>query len=403
MCVFEFDGFHDDFYDFIVLDGMPHGLDGHPSTTTNDSSSPATPLCVRNAGWGSISCDVPCDCGIHGTCSSAAIDAAGARAAAGLSATANPGDCICDVGWSGALCDIPCPTDGSVVCGGHGTCDISGTCICSSSNTSGSWGLDGRGRCTVCAPGYWQPLECTATCAADTSGVVCGGRGTCLSSLICLCPQGWAGAACDECANGYFGPSCEPCVSCGAAACSGNGVCDDGRKGSGVCRCDPHFNGSSCSVCADGFWGATCSNACPAGPSGVLCYGHGLCTTTAGCVCDVGSYWSNTAGCGDCIAGYYGILCDRPCACSMYSACSQGVSGDGSCACNSGWVGPFCALACPSVGGTAYPNGTMIGGGGPCSGEGNCVVWPSLAPLPDSRASRRDHLAETAIAIELVY
>ena len=43
-------------------------------------------------------------------------------------------------------------------------------------------------------------------------------------------------------------------------ACSSNGVCDDGKSGSGHCQCSANFTGTACEKCISGKYGTNCTN-----------------------------------------------------------------------------------------------------------------------------------------------
>ncbi|XP_066536763.1 laminin subunit gamma-1 [Hoplias malabaricus] len=92
----------------------------------------------------------------------------------------------------------------------------------------------------------------------------------------CVCPQGYIGQHCGQCAFGYrrsrpelghYSP-CEPC-NC-------NGHSDTCDPNTGMCDCQDNTAGQSCERCKDGFYGdatagtSTDCNPCPC-PSGATC------------------------------------------------------------------------------------------------------------------------------------
>ncbi|BFZ10685.1 hypothetical protein BsWGS_13724 [Bradybaena similaris] len=52
-----------------------------------------------------------------------------------------------------------------------------------------------------------------------------------------------------ECCAGYYGPHCDECPGSAENPCSGNGICDEGEKGSGRCKCNRGFSGELCESC----------------------------------------------------------------------------------------------------------------------------------------------------------
>lgn len=72
-----------------------------------------------------------------------------------------------------------------------------------------------------------------------------------LQGPVCLCNDGFAGAACDHCQSGYEGyPNCLP-SPCGCMA----GSCNKDTK---KCDCPVNYAGDKCDICADGFAGPKC-------------------------------------------------------------------------------------------------------------------------------------------------
>ena len=402
-------------------------------------------------------CAAECRCGPHGACDAGPF---------------GTGQCRCGAGWAGAECRHQCPgTNATHVCGGHGVCVASArTCHCDPGWRSlpGSVACatacpgpphspcHGHGTCTgaalcVCDPGY-NGQSC-AGCPRDTAGRECGGHGHCSAHGTCVCAAApafgfWSGPACDVCAARYWGPGCAAgCVTgvtrgqvcvCHATwatpncsvqcpfggpglVCSGHGVCDWGRNGTGLCVCLPgytgracdvlcrggrlrpcgghgvcladgacrcqataagHWAGEACEACAPHYFGPNCDLRCPRGPSGVECGGHGRCVADRTCECyadAVRGFWTG-AECAACTVWYYGAQCQGLCqgtgsgchVCGGHGVCDAGINGTGTCSCHSHWAGvgcgdcapghwaPDCTAECP---GSAHS---------PCSGHGTC-------------------------------
>ncbi|CAI2387640.1 unnamed protein product [Moneuplotes crassus] len=56
--------------------------------------------------------------------------------------------------------------------------------------------------------------------------------------FICVCKEFFIGATCNQCKTDHFGKECELCPIDEGKVCAGNGVCDDGIKGTGKCYCE---------------------------------------------------------------------------------------------------------------------------------------------------------------------
>ena len=125
---------------------------------------------------------------------------------------------------------------------------------------------------------------------------------------------GFAGEACEGCADGYYGPTCEACAGAGdklsglmnfGNTCTGRGVCNDGIANDGKC------------ICSAGFDGTACENGrCPAGrvlvraPDGTRLFGgNGPDSTVAvkkECApCPAGYYCPDMFTQLECTAGHY--------------------------------------------------------------------------------------------------
>lgn len=153
-----------------------------------------------------------------------------------------------------------------------------------------------------CSPALWiWRLRLSLQCPRDTSGQLCGGHGTCDKAGFCLCECGWGGAAGDcseeiqcDCQKDGDVERCyineeESCpIRCGVVAestqaCTG---VDVDFHSQGV---DRRVSGSQC-VCAQGWWGEACDNACPGidpvTGEGQVCDGNGVCDVSTGaCEC----------------------------------------------------------------------------------------------------------------------
>ena len=241
-----------------------------------------------------------------------------------------------------------------------------------------------RQRHRVCADGS-AGSSCNAVCPTTVPGRSCSGHGTCgmSSPAGCVCDANpsngfWANTTCNECAPGYYGARCTAeCPGGACSPCSGRGVCHDGVHGSGTCAClsattTGHWSGSSCNTCAAGIFGDECTKACPVGttPSGArsTC-GAGRCsggpTGDGSCACDTGFQRDAVNGsCTLCSGGFYGRNC-LPCPtalenvpCSGHGVCSDGVNGTGACSCGAGYAGVNCSLTCPFDSENPAPSGT---------------------------------------------
>ena len=106
-----------------------------------------------------------------------------------------------------------------------------------------------------------------------------------------------------------------------------------------------------------------------------MCNGRGTCNSEGKCectypacgrICD--TEWNGTR-CNSCpIDGFYGPTCSQPCLCANGN-CSMGKNGDGSCACDLGWAGPYCNITCP-----LGPGPSTCGGHGEClQADATCV------------------------------
>jgi len=192
----------------------------HGSCVAAPRDSPKHSVCECRGHWGGVACDV------------------------------------CKAGFTGADCDLACPSR----CSAHGNCtlethgsraDPAETAVCKCDDR---W--NGTAGCGDCTPGLWG-AECQGTCP------VCYNNGTCDGGVLglggCLCPEGWAGPACDTCAAWFWDASDDPANPSGGAAqciacpqnrddvpCSGRG--QNGECPLGVCVCSENWGGADCSI-----------------------------------------------------------------------------------------------------------------------------------------------------------
>ena len=397
------------------------------------------------------------------------------------------GQCRCDKGWHGGRCEaasaavLSCPS-GCSEASGRGTC-YNGTCWCLPGFTGlrcesavcsgrpsecGAGAEPPRGSCVTqrghlgrsfslcqCQPGWTgadcELRECPAApaahapytaAAASSSGTLgwlwrsapkptplpCSGRAPC-SNGTCLCPPGFAGAACDllACPND----------------CTQRGECViEARRGAGMPRGMPVLFGSrdeprpTCQ-CAPGFGGADCSvRVCAAPGATANCSGVGYCSVAIGnvCLCPEGLGGADCSqpacppGCAAprgqcrqgkclCAVGWFGPACDRPMcdkACSGHGVCTlsgcrcdagwngqdcsqrdcgdhrchadqrQGRCLNGQCVCALGFSGPACNSTCGAD--EAAPGQPLCSAHGVCSAARRCLCEPGYAGV---RCERR--------------
>eukprot|EP00760_Papus_ankaliazontas_P030714 PhM_4_TR4985/c0_g1_i1/m.85373 len=363
-----------------------------------------TDCSICQTGYFGPKCNVQCNCHGRGQCD-------GGRG--------STGKCKCEGGWDpdtgcstclayryGTNCLLSCEAINTQLarpCNGHGRCD------------NRSVNLNNE-KCTGCDK-WWGGATCDVECKKQ-----CSGHGVCKEGVTelggCVCNAGFKPPACDECIGGYWGPTCSTDCPGGAAnPCSKRGKCD---LTTGKCTCDEGFGGSACELlcprdavtnvtcghgtckqdtvtCAchlsasDGFWrvppggnvctecvlgfdGSNCNITCPV-YNGKKCNGHGSCASTNVCTCEehyCGKQCERSGGiCTACpLAGRYGINCDKICQCSSHGTCSEGVGGDGTCACARGWASRYCDRECD--GGKDNPCSNSTGGGVCLTSNGEC-------------------------------
>ncbi len=188
--------------------------------------------------------------------------------------------------------DDPCL---GVACSGQGECVIvSGQPVC---DCNAGFHADG----SACLPDRCRPADCVHGTCTDPANLP-----------YCECDEGYAGDACDGCAEGYVldtsdGLRCVLDASCDENPCGEHGDCR--TDGAGVaCDCDDGWDGNVCDRCADGYHdedGACVPNS-PCNPD--PCVHASKCAEVGGgAVCT-------------CLNGYDGDLCDT---------CADGFVNDG--------------------------------------------------------------------------
>lgn len=288
-----------------------------------------------------------------------------------------------------------CPTcQAHATCDGAGTLNGTGACVCDAGWAPPECTVCVEGRtgstCSECKEGYYGPdcKPCPGLIEADGSTTVCGGHGTCDGSGTtsgtgqCQCTGDYSGDVCQDCKTGFWGPLCAACPACVHGTCNGTGtqsgdgtcVCDSGeytgslcneckypytKLADGKCACQSPFGGPECNLCNTGHFGPNCA-ACPPCDYGT-CNGTGTQSGDGTCVCESGGFtgpkcdqckwpWkmekfnngcvcpSPWAGenCDKCIGGHFGPNCTACAACGVHGTCNgTGTqSGNGVCVCD---------------------------------------------------------------------
>ncbi|CAB3403586.1 unnamed protein product [Caenorhabditis bovis] len=242
------------------------------------------------------------------------------------------GSCICKSGFKGKECEMRANWCEVADCNGRGKCDTEGRCQCNSGWTGEACemkacahptchdhGVCVNGTC-YCADG-WRGKDCyqfadavvsptlplpTPTSTKETpirnrpkvnreleEAPTCSSHGKLIEEGLCLCDDGFGGAACEK-------RTCENCV---------HGSCKEG-----VCQCWNGWNGLNCDQleCAIG------------------CRQHGKCEDNGTCSCEKGWNGENCQlqGC--------------PNGCSGKGECV--MNGEWTCKCQSGTTGPDCSM-----------------------------------------------------------
>lgn len=299
--------------------------------------------------------------------------------------------CVCNEGYIGGSCQLTCPRgDDSSVCGGLGR----GTCILNDENAEAQCG---------CEDGFTGSV-CQFSCPRDAAGNICGDHGKCVehngntSPPMCDCDQGFTGPACQAQCPGLLAGS--PCSGHGQCAFgdlnqqTSNGSIDIETASESEVEeatqdvVDQALNsststptrtllaesltlatdldeetltsegGATC-ACDVGFGGSGCEKVCLRDGNGMICSGHGTCTTDGECQCEVGFVGPS---CGGACPGV-DTAGDAPC--NENGQCQWNPQTDlAECKCDDGFLGPSCAYACPR-GGDALDI---------CSGKGQCLM-----------------------------
>ncbi|XP_062236101.1 laminin subunit alpha-1 [Platichthys flesus] len=204
-------------------------------------------------------------------------------------------------------------------------------------------------------------METAREVESEEGSEVTGGVARLIES--CICPPGYMGLSCQECAAGYFRqPQSElsrqsqklmfvrPCVRC---RCNNHSESCDTETGE--CQdCERHTSGRSCERCAPGYYGnvsgsiSDCSLcACPLRDNSFspTCESHGAAGDYRCSACHTGH---EGRYCERCSVGYYGNPSSQggrcsQCTCSRWgSAHSLCGAQTGQCECNPGVKGQSC-------------------------------------------------------------
>mgnify|MGYP003871591739 CR=1 FL=1 len=93
---------------------------------------------------------------------------------------------------------------------------------------------------------FFMSLLFFNACTEDLcESVDCGDHGSNCIEGVCECDEGWAGFACNFCADGYYGPNCDvtnPCDAPDFPGCIENATCaTDSTTGLAACFCNEGF------------------------------------------------------------------------------------------------------------------------------------------------------------------
>eukprot|EP00759_Apiculatamorpha_spiralis_P009103 PhF_6_TR15925/c0_g1_i1/m.24680 len=323
----------------------------------------------------------------------------------------------CRPGYGGDGCLFKCPSESingtEVYCGGasQGRCNdgVEGDALCRCQEGYQT------PTCVGCAAGYYG-RTCRRCPVNATTFEVCSGQGSCSDGLsgtgVCLCLPGYIGTACETFVAAcplptQYGSLCTftcPGSISSTTACSGHGVCDSGKLGSGLCNCSSlpngtRYGGSACAFVCPCAAGAPCDSLgnclCPTGSITVKDRSCKPCPAVSGNVCGnrgtcVPHATDNIAVC-DCIPGYMGAACDATCPAQyggIQNPCNRhGICSASGCTCFQDpilgfWTGTMCTECSPTYLITSscrqacsISDGLVCAGHGVCSLSGSCECY----------------------------
>ncbi len=255
------------------------------------------------------------------------------------------------------------------VCGGHGDCIATDTCICEDAYNStidcSGWscfGVDKNSNETCSGYGECVAIDTCRRCQQGHAGRNCDGFlcfGTSwISDEVCAPPGNLSRGNCTgidqcECNSGYFGARCEfyGCwnrTTTDPNVCNAHGTCTPPN-----CVCSDGYSGNTCEIIR------TCGNI--TFNSSNVCGGHGSCTAEDTCSCSSGYSEANCDvwSCGGNIANSEEV-------CSAHGNCSA----PNSCQCDSGYTNSVCGTW--SCGGIERSLAETCSGRGNCTGPNSC-------------------------------
>lgn len=266
--------------------------------------------------------------------------------------------CLCNPGWesdpSSGRCTVPsannCPTfvpslNITKPCGGHGTIDASGFCVCDS-----GWAISTTSCCTISVACSGNQCPSTHCCSSTTSHIF-----QCVNGVNqCFGSSGgyWNGTCCDQFV--FDTPCVHGSVSTGQLIYSTNANSTNRTPvvfpASGTTE---NPNDAYCACDNNAFTGLQCNiSSCPV-LNGTACSGHGICRNgdcqTSQGICAIDSSYGGCA-CQFNLAQQCKVSKSDPFLCSSPSAGSciplqQANSIDFSCQCNGRYSGQFCQIS----------------------------------------------------------
>ena len=179
------------------------------------------------------------------------------------------GRCYCYDGWQQDTCDCPikpCPMFNGLECGGRGTCDGCGSCLCNEIGSPQNGVTNPKLFGDACQCSNFE-------CEANSDGNSCSGRG------ICECDNGMYSCNCgNSSATGesHGGDICQcssdHCVDPNNSMngiCSGHGNCQSCEAQGSACSCDENYDGGYCEI----FNNVSINNCGSADQDCIECYG----------------------------------------------------------------------------------------------------------------------------------